>query len=58
MGLARTLLRRWFSKRATVWLDRLGRGVGRWVDTSADAPEAAYQPKRDVYRNLGSGKPR
>lgn len=44
-------------KRATrrVWvrvMERAGKLVGRWVDTSADSPDYRYAPKRDVYRHM------
>lgn len=54
MGLARTLLTR-FTRRAWVRvMARAGRFVGRWVDTSADAPEASYAPKRNLYEKLNA----
>jgi hypothetical protein len=52
MGFAQTVF-----KRATrrVWvrvMERAGKLVGRWVDTSADAPDYHYAPKRDLYRKI------
>jgi hypothetical protein len=54
MSLASTLLRR-VTRR--VWvrvMERAGKLVGRWVDTSADAPDARFAPKRDVYRTMNA----
>jgi hypothetical protein len=52
MGFASNVLRR-ASKRMWVrWMDRAGGLVGRWVDTSADAPASRFAPKRNLYQTL------
>ena len=33
-------------------MERAGRLVGRWVDTSADAPSGQFEEKRDLYDQL------
>src|SRR5690606_33558804 len=52
MGIARTLLGK---AGRGLWLrvmNRAGRLVGRVVDTSADAPDYNYKPKRDLYEKM------
>ena len=52
MGVATSLFRK---ATKNVWvrvMNRAGRLVGFAVDTSADAPEAGYQPKRDLYSKM------
>jgi len=49
MGIKRTILRRLTNKLWVRTMNRIGHILGRVVDTSADAPEHGYAPKRDVY---------
>ncbi len=48
-NLARATARRFYHRL----MDRVGgRLVAGMADTSADAPSAFYEPKRDVYRSI------
>lgn len=53
MGVATRVLKAWVRKSAARWLDRVGsKLVAGMTDTSSDAPDAWYQPKRDLYARL------
>jgi hypothetical protein len=52
MGLLDTLLRRALRRVATRLLERGGKLVGRFFDTSADAPDTRTAPKRNVYDQM------
>ncbi len=53
MGLARQLVRTAARRYYTKIMDRLGsKLVVGLADTSADAPDAFYTPKRDLYRTM------
>ena len=53
MGLARQLARTAARRYYTKLMDRLGsKLVVGLADTSADAPDAFYTPKRDLYRTM------
>ena len=57
MGLASKVLKGIGRRAADKVMDRVGgRVVSRIADTSADAPSAFHQPKRDVYRHMRDGK--
>ncbi len=58
MGLASKLLRGMTKRTVTKAMDKVGgRLVSRIADTSADAPSAFHQPKRDVYRHMKDDGP-
>lgn len=52
-GIVSNLLKRAWSK----FMDRVGgRLVSGMADTSSDAPNAHFKPKRDVYRHMEEEK--
>ena len=56
MGLARKVLKGLGKRAADKVMDRVGgRLVSGMADTSADAPSAFHQPKRDLYRHIVDG---
>jgi hypothetical protein len=53
MGIARNLFKTAARGVYTRLMDRVGSKVVAGIaDTSSDAPDAFYQPKRDVYRQM------
>jgi hypothetical protein len=51
------LLGRAARKAMTRFLDRVGsKVVSGMADTSADAPSAHFEPKRDLYRKMKDGE--
>lgn len=57
MGMAKKLLQGLTRRAVTKTMDRVGgRLVSRIADTSADAPSAFTEPKRDVYRHMAAGE--
>lgn len=53
MGLVTKTLKRASEKLRNRLMDQVGgQLVSRIADTSADAPSAHFQPKRDVYRKI------
>ena len=45
-------------KAMTRFMDRVGsKVVSGMADTSADAPSARFEPKRDLYRQMKEGGP-
>ena len=62
MSVARTLIRKATRNLWVRVMNRAGPLVGMAVDTSADAPDTGYQPKRDLYSKMAEdgafdGKP-
>lgn len=56
MGLASKVLKGLGKRAADKVMDRVGgKLVSGMADTSADAPSAFHQPKRDVYRHMVDG---
>lgn len=53
MSFLGTVARRASKRLMTRLLDRAGKLVGRVVDTSADAPDSRFVPKRDLYAKMG-----
>lgn len=57
MGMARKLLQGLTRRAVTKTMDRVGgKLVSRIADTSADAPSAFHEPKRDLYRHMVAGE--
>lgn len=57
MGMASKMLKGIGRRAADKVMDRVGgRLISRIADTSADAPSAFHEPKRDVYRHMQDGK--
>ena len=57
MGKARKVFGGIGRRALTKVMDRVGgRLVSGMADTSADAPSAFHQPKRDLYRHMKDGK--
>lgn len=54
MGFAQNVFRRATRRLWVRVMERAGKLVGRWVDTSADAPDSRFAPKRDVYRHMNA----
>ncbi len=54
MGFAQTVFRRATRRLWVRVMERAGKLVGRYVDTSADAPDSRSTPKRDVYRHMNA----
>jgi hypothetical protein len=53
MGIARRLLKSVARGAYTRFMDKVGsRFVAGIADTSADAPDAYYTPKRDAYAKM------
>ncbi len=53
MGLASQILRSTVKRSWNRMIGKLGeRFVSGLADTSADAPDAFYEPKRDLYREM------
>ena len=53
MGIARNLLKTTAKRLSTRLMDRVGsRVVAMTTDTSSDAPDAFYQPKRSLYEEM------
>lgn len=53
MGIARQLLKTVAQRAYTRFMDRVGsKIVVGLADTSSDAPDAYYTPKRDLYRQM------
>ena len=58
MSAATRILRRAAKRTATKLMDKVGqRLVSGLADTSSDAPNAAYAPKRDLYSKMKDGGP-
>lgn len=56
MSTASRILRRAAKRTATKLMDKFGqRLVSGMADTSSDAPNAAYAPKRDLYSKMKDG---
>lgn len=49
-----TIARKAGKRLVTRLLDRAGSLVGRVVDTSADAPDSRFVPKRDLYAKMNA----
>lgn len=55
MGIASKMLKKSTRKAQTWFMDRVGsKLVSGMADTSADAPSAFTQPKRDLYSKMKS----
>ncbi|MEE2750306.1 MAG: hypothetical protein VX519_02665 [Myxococcota bacterium] len=53
MGITRNLLKTAAKKVTTRLMDRVGgRVVAMTTDTSSDAPDAFYAPKRSLYQEM------
>jgi len=53
MGITRNLLKTAAKRLSTRLMDRVGsRVVAMTTDTSSDAPDAYYQPKRSLYEEM------
>lgn len=56
MGITRNLLKTAAKKVTTRLMDRVGgRVVAMATDTSSDAPDAFYAPKRSLYEDMVAG---
>ncbi len=57
MSIASRLLKNVVKKASTKVMDRVGgRLVSGMADTSADAPDAHYEPKRNLYEQMQKGQ--
>ncbi len=53
MGIAKQLLKSAARGVYTRVMDRVGgKVIAGFADTSSDAPDAYYEPKRDVYKEM------
>ena len=53
MGIARNLLKTAAKRVSTRLMDKVGsRVVAMTTDTSSDAPDAFYEPKRSLYEEM------
>jgi len=53
MGIAKRLLKGAARGVYTRFMDRVGgKVIAGFADTSSDAPDAYYEPKRDVYKKM------
>jgi len=58
MSATSRILRSALRRIATRFMDRVGsRFVSGIADTSSDAPDAAFTPKRDLYRQMKDASP-
>ena len=57
MGFGRRVARGMLRRAGTSMLDKVGRRLVRTLgDTSSDAPDAAFAPKRNLYEQMRSGE--
>lgn len=57
MSIASRLLKNVVKKASTKVMDRVGgRLVSGMADTSADAPDARFEPKRNLYEQMQKGE--
>lgn len=52
MGMTQKLARRLTRGLWVKVMERAGRSIGRWVDTSADAPASRFTEKRHRYEEM------
>ncbi len=56
MSMIGTVVRRAGQRWWVRVLNRAGKWVGQVVDTSADAPESRFKPKRDLYSKMSTAE--
>ncbi len=57
MGIGRKLAKGVAKRLGTTVMDKVGRRLVHTLgDTSSDAPDAAFAPKRDLYGKMKSGE--
>jgi hypothetical protein len=53
MKLFRRIIKTFFRRASTKFMDKVGsKVVSGMTDTSSDAPNAFYEPKRDAYKKM------
>lgn len=57
MGIGRKLVKGMARKAGNTLLDKVGRRLVHTLgDTSSDAPDAAFEPKRNMYEQMRRGE--
>lgn len=57
MGIGRKLVKGIGRKLGTTMMDKVGRKLVHTLgDTSSDAPDAAFKPKRNLYEQMKAGE--
>jgi hypothetical protein len=57
MGIGRKLVKGMARKMGNTMLDKVGRRLVHTLgDTSSDAPDAAFEPKRNLYEQMRRGE--